>query len=56
MSGEDGTSAQRIAELEAELAELRASHAGLLTLVESVPDYVVRLDLEGRFEFVADQP
>ncbi len=42
----------RIAALEAELAALRTSHATLEALVESVPDFVVRISTEGVFEYV----
>jgi two-component system, cell cycle sensor histidine kinase and response regulator CckA len=44
--------AQRVAALEAELAALRTSHATFVALVESVPDFVVRITPEGVFEYV----
>lgn len=44
--------AQRVAALEAELAAVRASHAAFETLVESVPDFVVRVSCDGTFEYV----
>lgn len=43
---------KRIAALEAEVAALRTSHATLEALIESVPDFVVRISNEGVFEYI----
>lgn len=44
--------ARRVAALEAELASVRSSHATLEAMVESVPDFVVRVTVDGVFEYV----
>ena len=44
--------AERVARLEAELDELRTSRASFQALVESVPDFVVRVGPTGVFEYV----
>lgn len=43
---------RRIAVLETELSELRSSHQKLEALVQSVPDFVMRLSTEGTVEYV----
>jgi len=51
-SGDPVELARRVAALESELATVKASHAAFEALVESVPDFVVRVTRDGVFEYV----